>query len=98
MVKRGAMSTPARPAKNDDSAQAAADTRSAVMPLSSVIRGLSTTARMRRPIRVNLKTLASTITSSGISLLTGPEQTSQSWWAARVAAMCRRWRDSIASG
>ena len=38
------------------------------------------------------------ITSSGMSLLTGPAQTSQSWWAARVAAMWRRWRDSTTSG
>ncbi len=58
-VKRGAINTPARPAKNDESAQADADTRSAGIPLSSVIRGLSTTARMRRPITVNLKSSAS---------------------------------------
>jgi hypothetical protein len=49
-LKRGAMSTPASPAKNDDSAHANAETRSAAIPFSSVIRGLSTTARIRRPI------------------------------------------------
>ena len=54
VLNRGAISTPARPANSDDSAQAKADTRSAGMPLSSVIRGLSTTARIRRPIAVNL--------------------------------------------
>ena len=50
----GAMSTPANPANRLDSAQLKADTRSAKIPFSSVIRGLSTTARMRRPIDVYL--------------------------------------------
>jgi hypothetical protein len=54
VLKRGAMSTPASPANNDDRAQAKADTRSAATPLSSVMRGLSTTARMRRPTALNL--------------------------------------------
>ena len=53
VLNRGAMSTPARPAKSDESAHAKAETRSAAMPFSSVIRGLSTTARIRRPIAVN---------------------------------------------
>ena len=50
---RGAIRTPARPAKVLESAQANADTRSAWMPASSVIRGLSTTARIDRPTAVN---------------------------------------------
>ena len=58
-LKRGAIRTPARPAKNDDSAQAKADTRSAEMPLSSVIRGLSTTARMRSPTADHLNSAPS---------------------------------------
>ena len=45
----GASSTPARPAKRLDSIQANVLIRSALMPASSVIRGLSTTARIRRP-------------------------------------------------
>src|SRR3546814_5733045 len=49
VLKRGAMSTLARPAKSDERAQAKADTRSAAMPFSSVIRGLSTTARIWVP-------------------------------------------------
>ena len=40
------------PANVLDRAQANAETRSALMPLNSVIRGLSTTARMDRPIIV----------------------------------------------
>ena len=49
----GAISTPARPAKVLDRAQANADTRSALIPLNSVMRGLSTTALMARPSMVN---------------------------------------------
>ena len=56
VLKVGAMRTPAIPAKRLESAQLNADTRSAWMPLSSVIRGDSTTARMRSPTGVNLKT------------------------------------------
>ncbi len=52
MLKRGAMSTPASPANSEDRAHANADTRSAATPLSSVIRGLSTTARICRPTAV----------------------------------------------
>ena len=48
----GARSTPARPANRLDSAHADALVRSARTPASSDIRGLSTTARMRRPIAV----------------------------------------------
>ena len=55
MLNRGAISTPARPANSDDRAQAKADTRSAATPLSSVIRGLSTTARIRRPMALKRK-------------------------------------------
>ena len=40
------------PANVLDSAQANAETRLAFIPLSSVMRGLSTTARMDRPIIV----------------------------------------------
>ncbi len=49
VLKRGAISTPARPANRLDSAHEKADTRSARMPASSVMRWLSTTARMRSP-------------------------------------------------
>ncbi len=59
VLKRGAMSTPANPANRLDSAQLNADTRSARMPASSVMRGLSTTARMRRPRSVNRNSAAS---------------------------------------
>ncbi len=51
-LKRGAIRTPASPANSDERAHADAETRLALMPLSSVILGLSTTARMRRPITV----------------------------------------------
>ncbi len=43
VLNLGAISTPATPANSDDSAHANAETRSALMPLSSVMRGLSTT-------------------------------------------------------
>ena len=64
VLNRGAMSTPATPANNDDSAQANAETRSAAMPLSSVILELSTTARMRRPMALNLNSAASAIVAT----------------------------------
>ena len=64
VVKRGAMSTPASPAKNDDRAHADADTRSAEMPLSSVIRGLSTTAFILRPTGVSRNRAASPRTAT----------------------------------
>ena len=51
-LKRGAISTPAIPANVLDRAQANAEVRSALIPLSSVMRGLSTTARMARPSMV----------------------------------------------
>ena len=53
VLNRGAISTPAMPAKKLDSIQATEDTRSASIPANSVIRGLSTTARMARPREVN---------------------------------------------
>ena len=40
----------------------------------------------------------STMRLSGRSLLGVPAQVIQSWWAARVRAMWRRWRDSTTSG
>ena len=49
-AKSGAISTPARPAKKLDSIHENALTRSALMPASAVIRGLSTTARICRPM------------------------------------------------
>jgi hypothetical protein len=58
VLKRGAINTPARPAKKLESAQAKADTRSALMPLSSVMRGLSTTARICRPMPVKRNSAA----------------------------------------
>ena len=48
--KRGASRTPAKPAKRLDRIQAMELTWSALMPASSVMRGLSTVARMRSPI------------------------------------------------
>ena len=48
----GARSTPARPANALDSIHENALTRSALMPASSVMRGLSTTARIWRPMVV----------------------------------------------
>ena len=67
VLNPGAMSTPASPAKVLEIAQASADTRSAGMPASSVIRGLSTTPLMARPTAVNRKrapsrTIAATAT------------------------------------
>ena len=53
VLNRGAINTPAMPANELDNAQANADTRSAWMPASSVMRGLSTTALMASPIAVN---------------------------------------------
>ena len=58
VLNRGAISTPAMPANSDDSIQANAETRSALMPLSSVIRPLSTTARIRRPIELKRNSAA----------------------------------------
>ena len=49
VLKRGAINTPAIPANRLDSAHAKADTRSALIPFNSVIRGLSTTARSANP-------------------------------------------------
>ena len=46
----GASSTPARPANRLDSIHENVLTRSALIPASSVMRGLSTTARICRPI------------------------------------------------
>jgi hypothetical protein len=60
VLNRGAISTPAMPAKILDSAQAKADTRSARMPASSVMRGLSTTARIASPRAVKRNRAAST--------------------------------------
>ena len=48
----GARSTPARPANVLESIHENALTRSALMPASSVMRGLSTTARIWSPIVV----------------------------------------------
>ena len=48
----GPSKRPATPARMLDSAHPTDDTRSALIPDSSVMRALSTTARMRRPIRV----------------------------------------------
>ena len=47
----GPSNRPAMPARMLDSAHPTDDTRSALIPDSSVMRALSTTARMRRPIR-----------------------------------------------
>ena len=47
----GPSSTPAIPARMLESAQPTDETRSALIPASSVMRALSTTARMRRPMR-----------------------------------------------
>ncbi len=49
-VKSGAISTPARPANKLESIHENALTRSELMPASAVIRGLSTTARIRSPM------------------------------------------------
>ncbi len=49
-VKSGAISTPARPANKLESIQENTLTRSELMPASAVMRGLSTTARIRRPM------------------------------------------------
>ena len=54
--------------------------------------------RVQAPVQASTQPSPARITSSGISLLTGPEQTIHNWWAARVAAMCMRWRDSMTSG
>jgi hypothetical protein len=59
VLNRGAMSTPASPANRLDSAQLKADTRSARTPVSSVMRGLSTTARICRPMPVHRNRAAS---------------------------------------
>ena len=48
----GASSTPANPANSPESIHDSEPTRLAFTPASSVIRGLSTTARMRRPAAV----------------------------------------------
>ncbi|CAB4365495.1 unannotated protein [freshwater metagenome] len=58
VLNRGAMSTPARPAKVLDKAQLTAETRSERIPFNSVIRGLSTTARICRPIAVKRNSAA----------------------------------------
>ena len=68
--KSGASSTPARPANRLESIQATVLMRSASTPVSSAIRGLSTTARMRRPSGDQRKsaisaTTATTVTSDG---------------------------------
>ena len=58
VLNRGAISTPARPAKKLDRAQEKADTLLASTRFSSAMRGLSTTARMRRPSAVNRNSAA----------------------------------------
>ena len=63
-LNRGAISTPAKPANSDDSAQAKAETRSEAMPLSSDMRGLSTTARIRSPTAENLNSAPSASTAT----------------------------------
>ncbi len=50
--KSGPSSTPAMPASMLESAQPIDETRSELMPASSVMRALSTTARIRSPMRV----------------------------------------------
>ncbi len=70
--KRGAMSTPARPANREDSIHAEMEMRSAARPLSSVMRGLSTTARIRRPTivkrnRATRPSIAAVATAMAIS-------------------------------
>ena len=55
----GARRTPASPANRPDSIQEYDSTRSASTPASSVMRGLSTTARMRRPIVVSRRNAVS---------------------------------------
>jgi hypothetical protein len=67
----GAMSTPAVPAKSEESAHEKADTRSAAMPLSSVRRELSTTERMRSPRAVKRNSSASsTAATSATPIMT----------------------------
>ena len=53
VLSRGAISTPAMPANMLEIAQASAEIRSAGMPASSVIRGLSTTPRIASPAAVS---------------------------------------------
>ena len=65
---------PAMPANNDDNAHANADTRSAAMPLSSVMRALSTTARMRRPMALNRNSAP----SASVAMVATPMATSSS--------------------
>ncbi len=72
VLNRGAISTPASPAKKEESAHADAETRSASMPFSSVILGLSTTARMRRP-RIEKRNRA---TSPTTAIVAAPMDTS----------------------
>ena len=49
-AKSGAISTPARPANKLESIHENALTRSELMPANAVMRGLSTTARIRSPM------------------------------------------------
>jgi len=64
----GAISTPARPANRLDSIHENALTRSALMPISAVMRGLSTTARIRSPMLENRKRSVSTTTEIAVAM------------------------------
>ena len=62
----GAMSTPERPAMKLASIHELMLTRSAFTPASSVMRELSTTARIRRPSAVERKSTTSAITMTTV--------------------------------
>ena len=76
VLSRGAISTPAMPANMLEIAHASAEMRSAGIPASSVIRGLSTTPRIARPTavsrkipaRISMATTATTIWASSSRL------------------------------
>jgi hypothetical protein len=67
-AKRGAIRTPARPATRLDSIQENELTRSALMPTSAVMRGLSTTARIFSPMLENRNRSVSTTTTINVAI------------------------------
>ncbi len=65
----GASRTPARPANRLESIQATVLMRSALMPASSVMRGLSTVARIRRPSWDQRKRAVSAPTATRVTMI-----------------------------
>ena len=79
----GASSTPARPANRLDSIHENVLTRSALIPASSVMRGLSTTARICRPIADHRNSATNPRTATTVKTSVAIWLASRAYWPNR---------------